>query len=341
MRSLFLAALMLLVACGVQPATGSGGGGGSSNSDAGAGGGSAGGSGGAAGGGSGGGSAGGLGGGSGGSGGGVAGGAGGSAGGGAGGGTGAAGGGGGVGGGTGGGGSIADAGFVDLDLDGLDDAWENQLARDYLPVLAVDPSDACALGGLAFRVFKHPTNPALVSIIYDHLFENDCGLTAHVGDNEAFGITVNPAKPAPQGITALKAISHQNTACQKITECGTCGSLTPCGLQPDGGLRPLIFSSKNKHGGYASLAVCNNVLSCLDACVVSEKTGVPMVNVGEPDAHFNENLSTDGGFINAANGWTKTELFNINPWDLVKKFGNAGSVGEDFIDPAFVASACN
>ena len=188
---------------------------------------------------------------------------------------------------------------------------------------------------------KHPANPALLNIIYDHLFQDDCGVTSHVGDNEAFAITVNPARPAPLGITALKAISHQNTACQKVTECGTCGGLSPCGLQPDGGARPLLYSSKDKHGGYASLAVCNNILSCLDACAVGERTGVPMVNVGEPDAHFTENLSADGGFINAANGWTKPQLYDHNPWDLTKDFGTAGNVAGDFLDPAFVASPCN
>lgn len=231
-------------------------------------------------------------------------------------------------------GSTADAGFVDLDRDGLDDAWEDEVARAYLPVLAKHPQDGCPLSGIAFRVRKHPTNPALLNIIYDHLFQDDCGVTAHVGDNECFAITVNPGKPAPLGITAVKAISHQGTPCQKITECGTCNGLTACG-----GARPQLYSSKDKHGGYASLAVCNNVLSCLDACAEGVAAAVPMVNVGEPDAHLNDDLS-DGGFITAANGWNKAQLFHYSPWDTTKKFGGAGNVADDFLDPAFVASAC-
>gem|GEM_PF-2802787 len=115
----------------------------------------------------------------------------------------------------------------------------------------------------------------------------------------------------------MKAISHQNTACQKVTECGSCGGLAPCGLQPDAGTRPVIYSSKDKHGGYAVLATCNHILSCLDACAAGERLNVPMVNAGEPDAHFTENL-TDGGFINAANGWTKPQLYDHNPWDLTR-----------------------
>ena len=54
-----------------------------------------------------------------------------------------------------------------------------------------------------------------------------------------------------------------------------------------------------------------------------------------------ENLSADGGFINAANGWTKPQLYDHNPWDLTKDFGTAGNVAGDFLDPAFVASPCN
>ncbi|MHB8875844.1 MAG: hypothetical protein ACYC8T_19320 [Myxococcaceae bacterium] len=65
-------------------------------------------------------------------------------------------------------------------------------------------------------------------VTYDHLFQTDCGLNGHPGDNEAFGVTINPAKPAPAGITALKAISHQGTACEKVTRCGTCNGLAAC-----------------------------------------------------------------------------------------------------------------
>ena len=87
------------------------------------------------------------------------------------------------------------------------------------------------------------------------------------------------------------------------------------------------------------LATCNSILSCLDACAAGERLNVPMVNAGEPNAHLTENL-TDGGFINAANGWTKPQLFGHNPWDETKNFGAAGNVAGDLIDPAFIAAAC-
>ena len=194
MKRLPLILLLALVGCGNKPAGGSGGGAGGAS-----GGGNGGGSG--LGGGTGGGTAGGLGGGDGG-GSGLGGGSGGGTAGGVGGGT-AGGAGGGSGGGAGVGGGSADAGIIDLDRDGLDDAWENAIARAYLPILAGHPQDACPLDGFVYRIHKHPQDPALIHIIYDHLYQDDCGLGGHVGDDEVFAITVNPAKPAPLGITAM------------------------------------------------------------------------------------------------------------------------------------------
>lgn len=227
-----------------------------------------------------------------------------------------------------------DAG-VDLDGDGLDDALEARLAQDYLPVLGVHPQDGCPLGGIVYRARPHPLDPTLVFIIYDHLFERDCGITQHVGDNEVFAITINPATPAPLGITAMRAISHQATICQRVTTCATCGGATAC--ETNGSGRPIIYYSKDKHGGYASLSGCNT-LTCLDQCAVGDRPGVPLVNVGEPNAHLTEDL-TDAGFITAANGWTEAEVLHFNPWGA-PDFAGAGNVALDLIDPAFDTPAC-
>lgn len=231
-------------------------------------------------------------------------------------------------------------GGADLDLDGLADAYENRLAAEYLPYLAVHPADGCKLGGIVFRARKHPLNPALVYVLYDHLFQTDCGLTAHPGDNEAFGVTINPAKPAPAGITAMKAISHQGTACEKTTRCGTCNGLAACELGTySAGARPLVFSSKDKHGTYVSSSTCNNILSCLDVCAAAELPGVPLLNVGEPGAHLVQNLTTQG-FIKADAGWTEASLYDYDPWDPATDFGSAGLVSGDSVDPAFESEAC-
>jgi hypothetical protein len=228
-----------------------------------------------------------------------------------------------------------DAG-ADLDRDGLPDAFEERIAVDYLPSLSLHPSDGCPLGGLAYRVRPHPRDPALLHIVFTYLFERDCGIGSHVGDNEAFGITVNPAKSAPEGITAMKAISHQKTLCEKVTECGSCNGLKACDAGDAG--RPRLYSSRGKHGGYVDKSVCTLVAICPDDCAAGERLGVPLVNVGEPSAHLVNDL-TDAGFITAANGWTRSELFHFDPWGPVD-FGGAGLPADDLVDPSFDTAAC-
>src|SRR4051812_22974094 len=84
------------------------------------------------------------------------------------------------------------AATADDDGDGLADDLEDTLARDYLPYVSLDPGDGCALDGFVARVRKHPADPSKILIVYSHLFQRDCGLAGHVGDNEAFGIAIDP-----------------------------------------------------------------------------------------------------------------------------------------------------
>jgi hypothetical protein len=217
---------------------------------------------------------------------------------------------------------------------------EQTIAQTYLPFLSLDPDDGCSLGGIIFRVSPHPMNPAFIHIIYDHLFQNDCGLNGHVGDNEVFGATINPAIPPPAGILALKAVTHQGQICEKTTECGTCPGLTACATAKKNGADfPVVFSSKDKHATYVVQSECN-LLACLDSCTLaSSDTPVPLVNAGEPSAHLTEDL-TKNGFISSENGWTEQELLNFNPWDPAKDFGGAGNIADDLQDTAFLTPVC-
>jgi hypothetical protein len=244
-------------------------------------------------------------------------------------------------GGNGGGGNGGGVGFVDQDQDGLDDAWEDTLASDYLPFLSLDPADKCPRGGIVYRVRPHPSDPALIHIVYDHLFERDCGLTSHVGDNEAFGVTIDPTIPAPAGLLTLVAIGHQGTLCEKKSTCGSCGGLDACWTaMKTGAVYPVVFSSKDKHASYVDKNTCNPILACLDSCTLAATSAsVPMVNVGEPGAPLVSDL-TDQAFIHAANGWTEQELFHLDPWDTSKDFGGAGNVAGDLVDDAFVPPVC-
>jgi len=231
----------------------------------------------------------------------------------------------------------APAAEVDLDRDGLSDAREMELALAYRPHLSVHPDDGCPLGAIVLRVRPHPGDPALVHIIYDHLFEDDCGTTGHVGDDEVFAVTVDPAVPPPGGIRAIRAIAHQSTPCQRVSECGACGEMDACGTVDRAGQAwPVVYSSRDKHGSYVS--GCQ--WSCLDQCeLATAGADPPMLNAGEPDAHLVEDLTT-AGLITAEAGWSEQSLFHHDPWDPEREFGGAGLIAGDLTDPAFDTPAC-
>jgi len=158
-----------------------------------------------------------------------------------------------------------------------------------------------------------------------------------------FGVVIDPSKPAPAGILALRAISHQGTPCQQITTCGACPGMTACTTaQRNGAPYPVVFPSKDKHGNYVVKATCDQSLLCdFGGCALSPTAASsPMVNVGEPSHPLVHDLTNDG-FITPANGFTKTELMHFDPWKP-GDFGAAGDVSQDLVDPAFVVdtTAC-
>ncbi|MEW6432623.1 MAG: hypothetical protein AB1730_14060 [Myxococcota bacterium] len=232
---------------------------------------------------------------------------------------------------------VVDAG-VDLDGDGLDDALEETLARGSFPYLSLAPDDGCPLGVVVYRARPHPDDPTLVLLFYAHLYERDCGLTGHVGDNEDFGVTVDPALPPPLGIKTMKSIGHQGTLCQQVTQCGRCGGLPACELT-DGG-QPVMYASKGKHAGYVEKSRCNPVTACLDTCAFNPVPRVPpMVNAGEPGRPLVGDLTT-AGLITADAGWTEASLFFFEPWDAGARFGTVSGLASRLVDPDFVPPAC-
>jgi hypothetical protein len=231
----------------------------------------------------------------------------------------------------------------DRDGDDLADDVEEQLARDYLPYVSLDPVDGCPLSGFVARVRKHPADSTKVLIVYSHLYQNDCGLGGHVGDNEAFGIAIDPAIPAPGGIQAIRTASHQGTPCQRTTECSTCSndSRTRCDLAMDAGTQwPVLYASKDKHGQYASMSGCPLFGTCFDQCTLNSSRQIaPIVNVGEPAHHVVSDLTAQG-FITNANGWTESSLMNFDPWDAMNDFGDAGNIAGDLQDTTFEPAPC-
>ncbi len=162
----------------------------------------------------------------------------------------------------------------------------------------------------------------------------------HPGDNEVFGVTIDPSRPAPEGILAVRAISHQNTACEAKTDCGSCGGLTACATAMRNGKPfPIVWYSKGKHGAYMSEAKCDGACFFTNQCTLAKAETIPkMINVGEPEKQLVNNL-TAAGLITVASGWTEVGLMNFDPWSG-KNFGGAGNVADDLVDPAFVTPAC-
>jgi hypothetical protein len=139
----------------------------------------------------------------------------------------------------------------------------------------------------------------------------------------------------------MKAISHQGTPCERVSSCGQCGGLAACqSLMRGGAAWPAIWPSRGKHGLYVNRSQrCTLVTTCADAC---EDNGTsaspPMVNAGEPARALVHDLTT-GGFITAQNGWQSAALMHFDPW-ADQKFGGAGNVSQDLVDPAFDTPVC-
>jgi hypothetical protein len=212
----------------------------------------------------------------------------------------------------------------------------------YLPFLSIDPTDECPLSAIVFRLRPHPMSAARMHAIVDLLYEDDCGAGGHPGDNEVFGMTIDPATPPPAGILAIRAISHQNTACEGMSNCGPCPgtSLDACmaGMR-DGVPFPVVFYSKNKHGAYVDEGTCDGACFLTNYCTLAPTPTVPpMVNAGEPDMPLTNDL-TAAGLITMANGWTDMSMFGYDPWGP-SDFGSAGSVRGDLTDDAFLTPAC-
>lgn len=231
----------------------------------------------------------------------------------------------------------------DLDGDGIEDGEEDRLARAWLPYLSDDPGDACGVSGIVVRVRPHPGDPALVSIVYVRLYNEDCGLNGHVGDDEVFGVVIDPrASPGAEGVLRMVAIGHQDTVCEQTTSCGRCVGDVACETTTaDGRVVPVVFASRDKHANYVVAARCSWI-SCLDSCTLAPRPSAPpLVNAGEPGRPRVSNLSAQG-FVTRANGWTHAALFDVDPWDRSKQFGGggAGNVASRLLDESFVPPVC-
>jgi hypothetical protein len=231
------------------------------------------------------------------------------------------------------------AGANDGDRDELDDAMELAWAQQYIPYLSIAPEDDCPTAGIVVRV--EPLPMGFVRIRYDVLYDEDCGIGGHVGDDERFAMTVNPMVAPPQGIVTIKAVSHKGSVCGQESDCGQCAGQRACAtLVKNGTPWPAVWAARDKHGNYVDRAsTCRFENTCLDDCDDNPMTAaLPIVNIGEPCFPLVHDLTTEG-FITAENGWTHEALYHYAPWGG-QPFGQGGVIASDLTDPDFETTAC-
>lgn len=236
--------------------------------------------------------------------------------------------------------AAAATGANDQDRDGLDDAMELAWAQAYLPYLSISPEDHCPTAGIVVRVTPLST-PGYIQIRYDVLYNQDCGVGGHIGDDERFATTVNVMMPPPAGIVTIKAISHKGSACEKESDCGRCAGQTACATLVENGTPwPAVWASRDKHGNYVDRSsTCLFDNTCLDDCDDNPTpAALPIVNVGEPCFPLVHDLTTEG-FVTTANGWTNQVLLHYDPWGG-QPFGDGSVLSTDLTDPAFDTPAC-
>jgi hypothetical protein len=229
---------------------------------------------------------------------------------------------------------------ADADADGLLDGEERRVAEAYFPFLSVVPEDGCPESAIVYRVRPHPDDATKLHVLYVVLYDDDCGANGHAGDDEAFAMAVDPTVDPPGGLLALVGIAHQDTACEVVSRCATCGAEGDrCSTtEVDGAAWPVVFVSRGKHGAYLrdgiGIGRCDGACFLADACDLAEiGARPPMGNAGEP-AHPLIRDVTEAGLVTPENGFEHEELLHYDPWGGLE-FGTAGIVSEDLVDPAF------
>ncbi|HVZ83689.1 MAG TPA: hypothetical protein VG893_08435 [Terracidiphilus sp.] len=186
---------------------------------------------------------------------------------------------------------------VDSDHDGLSDAEEQALLRQFAPALQADPHDcagepaffepggqnpiAASEDGTLYAQATPRTLPGiagpLVELRYFHLWRIDCGRMGHPLDTEHVSVLVQAGAQDSDSWHALYwyAAAHEDTVCDasQIARASTLGAET-------GGAQ--IWISQGKHASFLHRELCRRGCGG-DDCTRAHPLAVPrIVNLGEP-----------------------------------------------------------
>lgn len=193
----------------------------------------------------------------------------------------------------------------DVDGDGLTDAWED-LALDRLrPLRRLDEGemlldDPAVILGDVGRVFAVADHIRVFMMLGYSLDYGSCGgISGHNGDSEHVALDLVDWPDGGAGgvmVTAAYTAAHEGTATDASRLFGT-DELNLLVFDADptyGEPRWIVFPSRNKHGTYASIDICENIsmVPCLDEDCGPDGVEDPaafdvlpaFVNAGEPES---------------------------------------------------------
>lgn len=179
--------------------------------------------------------------------------------------------------------------FIDEDQDGIDDREELRIATALLPPIWISSHEFCPRPDAPKPIMFRARYPRCASgaqprdyilINYYVLFDEDCGLGGHRGDNEGF-VVFGRLIGGQWQRDSISATCHADTLCEQRT------SVSGPGFG--------VFSSGNKHSNFTNADACTGGPPFCDNgdCrffppQTYQQRGVRLFNVGEPWRHLLE-----------------------------------------------------
>lgn len=216
----------------------------------------------------------------------------------------------------------------DLDLDGLYDCLEAELATQFEPYLWLSHKEEGYRDDRLPHFAVAPIAGPGVSIFYALAYYRDYGdpdlfgLTSHPGDSEVIVVEVSATGPGPQdGPWALDRLflsAHYGTA----TDGSGWFGLADIQVHADasGSQHPVVYVAEWKHANYRSLSACDAGALGTDHCeeFLQELVGIaPARNLGSPLVPFLDDVLHDGNhefFWSPIHfcGWQEASLSNAD-----------------------------
>jgi hypothetical protein len=196
-----------------------------------------------------------------------------------------------------------DAQWIDLDRDGLDDRFEQQLMAKFMPAFLLSRND-CDVMPAEFESYAAEPQPVerngtiygqvferrlgrpqpFIEIHYYHLWSRDCGSRGHTLDAEHIAALVSASRlDAP--LEQWKALywyagAHEDTLC----DLSSAARAVDLGAEDQG---PEVWISSEKHASYLRVWLCSGGCGA-DHCTDMAPLNSPkLVNIGELRALLN------------------------------------------------------